>query len=77
LGGSGRTEYPPEPTTPPKPAVEVPAEGEVLIPERFRLPVFAQGDELARYAPQGTVKKTLGEKFMPARSKKAKSTPRE
>ncbi|MFA5865128.1 MAG: DEAD/DEAH box helicase [Phycisphaerae bacterium] len=43
---------------------------EIVIPERFHLPVFARRDELARFAPEGVMKKTLGSKFMPARAKK-------
>jgi hypothetical protein len=50
----------------------------IILPQRFLWPVFAGEDEMARFAPEGTVKKTLGSKFVPARGKKkGKVTPRE
>ncbi len=67
----------------PKPApesvkVEMTPAG-IIIPQRFRWPVFAENEELARFAPEGIVKKSLGSKFVPARSskKKGKATPEE
>jgi len=74
-----RDEYPaaarpsePVSSAAPSAPATLPRVDELIIPERFRLPVFAQAEELARFAPDGTVKKSLGGKFLPARSKKPK-----
>jgi len=41
----------------------------ILIPERFRMSVFAKPEELQKLAPHGVVK-TLGNKFVPARKRR-------
>jgi len=49
----------------------------LILPERYRQTVCASKQELDKYAPQGTMKKNLGSKFVPARKKKGKSAERD
>jgi len=53
---------------PPVVAEEV-SEQALIIPERFRMPVFATPEQVQDLAPEGFVK-TLGSKFVPARKKR-------
>ncbi len=46
------------------------SEGEKLIPKRFYQPVFAKEEEVKRYTEDGKIRKSLGNKFVPARKKK-------
>jgi len=46
-------------------------EAAVIIPTRFRQPVFPMSEELAKFAPEGFVKKSLGSKFVPAGKKRS------
>jgi hypothetical protein len=49
-----------------------------ILPQRYLWPVFARDEELARFAPDGIVKKTLGDRFVPVRGKKkGKPAPQE
>jgi superfamily II DNA/RNA helicase len=44
---------------------------EPVVPTRFNMPVAAEPDDLAKYAPNGKIHKSLGSKFIPAGKKKS------
>jgi superfamily II DNA/RNA helicase len=68
----------PTTTTAPKPVTVEPAPVGYILPQRYVWPVFARDEELARFAPDGIVKKTLGDRFVPTRGKKkGKPAPQE
>jgi hypothetical protein len=54
----------------PAPAPQKQQPGKLIIPGRYSEPVSAEPDDLAKYAPDGKISKTLGSQFVPAGKKR-------